>query len=202
MAIKIFLSPSDQVENTYATGVTNEGDQMGLLAELLEQRLIKKGFAVKRLHKYSMKYKVATADSWGADLYVPLHSNACDGTVGGTRIFYWSKDSAGYKAGLAIYNRLAPVTPGTSDAMKQDQTLYEIRMPKAPTAYVECEFHDNKDLALWIQDHLPEIADAICAGICDYYGVPYEERFSVCLGTFETKADAEKFIKSMVIKEG
>ena len=28
MAKKIFLSPSDQVENTYATGVTNEGDQM------------------------------------------------------------------------------------------------------------------------------------------------------------------------------
>lgn len=202
MAIKIFLSPSDQVENTYATGVTNEGDQMGLLAELLEQRLVKKGFAVKRLHKYSMQYKVATADSWGADLYIPLHSNACNGTVGGTRIFYWSKESAGYKAGLAIFNRLAPLTPGTSDRMSQDQTLYEIRMPKAPTAYIETEFHDNKDLAIWIQDHLPEIADAICAGICDYYGVPYEERFSVCLGTFETKAAAEKFISSMVIKEG
>jgi len=202
MTKKIFLSPSDQVENTYATGVTNEGDQMGLLAELLEQRLVKKGFAVKRMHKYSMQYKVATADSWGADLYVPLHSNACNGTVGGTRIFYWSKESAGYKAGLAIFNRLAPLTPGTSDRMSQDQTLYEIKMPKAPTAYIETEFHDNKAQAIWIQDHLPEIADAICAGICDYYGVPYEERFSVCLGTFESRAAAEKFIKGMTIKEG
>ena len=202
MAVKIFLSPSNQFANSYATGVTNEGEQMGLLAKLLEERLIKKGFAVKTLHDYSMQYKVATADSWGADLYVPLHSNACNGTVGGTRIFYWSKESAGYKAGLAIFNRLAPLTPGTSDAMKQDQTLYEIRMPKAPTAYVECEFHDNKDLAVWIQDHLPEIANAICAGICDYYGVPYEEKFSVCLGTFESRAAAEKFIKGMTIKEG
>ena len=94
------------------------------------------------------------------------------------------------------------LTAGTSVAMKQDQTLYEIRMPKAPTAYVECEFHDNKDLAVWIQDHLPEIADMICAGICDYYGVPYEEKFSVCLGTFESRAAAEKFIKGMTIKEG
>lgn len=202
MAKKIFLSPSNQFGNIYASGSTNEGEQMGLLAQLLEERLISRGFAVKRLHDYSMEYKCKTADSWGADLYIPLHSNAYNGEVGGTRIFYWDKGGAGYQAGLAIYNRLAPFTPGTSDGMKQDQTLYEIKMPKAPTAYVECEFHDNKELALWIQDHLPEIADAICAGICDYYGVPYEERFSVCLGTFETKAAAEKFIKSMVIKEG
>lgn len=201
MAKKIFLSPSNQFGNKYASGSTNEGEQMGLLAQLVEERLISRGFAVKTLHDYSMQYKVQTADSWGADLYVPLHTNAYNGSVGGTRIFYWDKGGAGYQAGLAIYNRLAPFTPGTSDGMRQDPSLYEIRMPSAPTAYIEVEFHDNKQQALWIQDHLPEIADRICQGICDYYGVLYSSRYSVCLGSYDSRSEAEKAIKSITIRE-
>lgn len=201
MAKKIFLSPSDQFGNMYAVGDTNEGTQMGILASLLEEKLVKRGFAVKRIHDAGKAYKVATADSWGADLYVCLHSNACDKKTAGTRIFYWSKAGEGYKAGLKIFNRLAPFTPGTSDGMKQDQSLYEIRNPKAPTVYIECEFHDVPKIAEWIIDQLPEIADKIAAGICDYYSVPYGGRYSVCFGYFDTKADAQAAVDSIKIKE-
>ena len=200
MAKKIFLSPSNQFGNKYAGGATDEGTQMGLLAQLLEERLVRMGFAVKRLHDYTMSYKVATADSWGADLYVCLHSNAYNGSIGGTRIFYWSKDGAGYKAGLKVFDKLAPFTPGTSDAMKQDQSLYEVRCPKAPTVYVEVEFHDVQKYATWIVDHLPEIADKICDGICEYFGIP-RGRFSVCFGPFESKAEAQRIINNCMIKE-
>lgn len=201
MAKKIFLSPSDQMGNTYAAGNTNEGEQMGKLAKLVSDKLLARGFLVKTLHKETMAYKVATADSWGADLYVCLHTNAYNKSVGGTRIFYWAKTSGGYMAGLKIYNYLAPLTPGTSDAMKQDQTLYEIRNPAAPVVYVEVEFHDVATYAKWIVGHLEEIADAICHGICDYYGVPFSSRYSVCLGSYSTKAEAEKVIKNITIKE-
>lgn len=201
MAYKIFLSPSNQFSNPYATGDTNEGEQMGRLAKLVEERLIKRGFAVKTLHDVPMAHKVATADSWGADLYVPLHSNAFNGKVGGTRIFYWSKGGAGYNAGLAIYNRLAPVTPGTSDGMQQDPTLYEIKYPQAPAAYVEVEFHDNRDLANWILNNLDKIADAIAVGICDYFNVPQAFRYTVCIGTYDSRAAAEAAIAGITIKE-
>lgn len=201
MAYKIFLSPSNQFSNPYATGDTNEGEQMGRLAKLVEERLIKRGFAVKTLHDVPMAHKVATADSWGADLYVPLHSNAFNGKVGGTRIFYWSKGGAGYNAGLAIYNRLAPLTPGTSDGMKQDPALYEIKYPQAPTVYVEVEFHDNLGLAQWILNNLDKIADAIAAGICDYFNVPQTSRYTVCIGTYDSRAAAEAAISGITIKE-
>lgn len=202
MAVKkIFLSPSEQFANAYASGGTNEGAQMGMLAELVEERLKTRGFLVKTLHRETMAYKVATADSWGADLYICLHSNAYDRKTGGTRIFYWSKSSAGYKAGLKIFDRLAPLTPGTSDAMKQDQSLYEIRNPEAPVVYVEVEFHDVAAYAKWIIEHLPEIADAIVRGICDYYGVTYSSKYSVCLGHYSTRAEAENALKNISIKE-
>ena len=197
---KIFLSPSEQFGNKYTGCDTNEGEQMGLLGQLLQQRLNKAGFQTQLMHDYRMADKVMAADAWGADLYVCLHSNAGGGN--GTHIFYWSKSSKGYTCGLKIFEQLAPITPGTNDRMIQEQTFYEIKNPKAPTVYIETEFHDNKQLALWIVDHLPEMADRICAGICQYYGVPFPGRkFSVCIGTYESEEAASAAAKSVRIIE-
>jgi N-acetylmuramoyl-L-alanine amidase len=200
MAIKIFISPSDQFGNKYTGIDTTEGEQMGLLGQLLEARLKKAGFETKLMHRYTMAEKVAVANSWDADLYVCLHSNAGGGN--GTHIFYWNKSSKGYSAGLKIFDQLAPITPGTNDRMIQEQTFYEIKYPNAPTVYIETEFHDRKDLALWIVDHLPEMADRICAGICQFYGVPIPGRkFSVCIGTYESEEAASAAAKSVRVIE-
>ena len=51
--------------------------------------------------------------------------------------------------------------------------LYEVRVPKAPTAYIETDFHDVPSVAEWIIAHTQECGEAICHGICDYFGVPY-----------------------------
>ena len=57
-----------------------------------------------------------------------------------------------------------------------DASLYEVRVPSAPTAYVECEFHDNATTAKWIVEHTVDIGEAIARGICDYFGVTYKEK--------------------------
>ena len=200
MAVKIFLSPSEQFGNRYTGVDTTEGEQMGLLGKLVDEKLRKAGFETRLMHQYTMAEKVKAADAWGADLYVCMHSNAGGGN--GTHIFYWSKASKGYAAGLKIFEQLAHITPGTNDKMIQEQTFYEIRYPNAPVVYIETEFHDNKQLALWIVDHLPEIADKITAGVCQYYGVPVPGRkFSVCIGTYESEEAASAAAKSVRIIE-
>ena len=171
---KIFLSPSNQFANAYAYGGTNEGKQMGIVAQLLKTSLERCGFSVYLMHDESMATKVAKADSWGADLYVPIHSNACNKEVAGTRMFCWSKPGKGYDACLAIFNFLAPLTPGTSESIKVDQTLYEIKNPAAPVAYIEVDFHDVESVAKWIIEHTADIAEAICKGICKYFGITYK----------------------------
>ena len=170
---KVFLSPSNQFANSYAYGNTNEGKQMGIVANLLKKALERNKIQVMLMHDQSMSEKVKTANNWGADLYIPIHSNACNGSVSGTRMFCWAIPGSGYDACLAIYRYLAPLTPGDSESIKVDKTLYEIKYPYAPVAYIETDFHDVPSVAKWIIEHTADIAEAICKGICSYFSMQY-----------------------------
>lgn len=171
---KVFLSPSNQFANRYAAGNTNEGKMMGVVANLLKKALERNGMQVMLMHDQSMADKCKTANSWGADVYIPIHSNACNGSVAGTRMFCWSKPGRGYDLCMDIFRYLAPLTPGTSESIKVDPTLYEVRYPYAPVAYVETDFHDVPEVATWIINHTADIAEAICKGVCDYFAIQYK----------------------------
>ena len=173
---KVFLSPSNQYDNRYAYGDTTEGVQCGKIAEACKVALERSGVTVKLMHDESMQEKCAASNAFGADLHVPIHTNAFNGTVSGTRMFYYAEGGEGQKACKAIFNRLAPVTPGTSENIQADASLYEVRVPAAPTAYIECEFHDNPEAAKWIVENTGLIGETIARGICDYFGVTFREK--------------------------
>lgn len=173
MAKKIFLSPSNQTDNIYAAGNTTEAIQCGRIAVAAEAALKRCGFEVMRMHYYTMAQKVAQANSWGADLYIPIHTNAYNGKVTGTRMFSYDTSGAGYKAAKAIFNVLSPLTPGTSESLTAYPGLYEIKYADAPVAYVEADFHDVASVASWIVAHVVDVGEAICKGVCNYYDVKY-----------------------------
>lgn len=173
---KVFLSPSNQYDNRYAYGDTTEGVQCGKIAEACRAALERSGVTVKLMHDESMQEKCAASNAFGADLHVPIHTNAFNGTVSGTRMFYYAEGGEGQKACQAIFARLAPVTPGTSENIRADASLYEVRVPAAPTAYIECEFHDNPTASKWIVENTGLIGENIAQGICDYFGVAFREK--------------------------
>lgn len=208
MAKKIFLSPSNQDKNTYAYGNTTEDVQCGKIAKACEVALKRCGFEVKVEQYDTMQNRVAHSDAWGADLHVPIHTNAFNGIVGGTRIFYYAPNTEGHKAAQAVFDALKAMTPGTSDACQQNNSLYENKTPKAPSVYVEAEFHDVAKYAMWIIDHTTEIGEAICEGICAHFGVAYKEPtvekptekkviYRVQVGAFGVKANAEAYVKRL-----
>ena len=174
---KIFLSPSNQTGNKYASGNTNESVQCGLIAQSAEKALVRCGFHTKLMHRYEMGDKVKTANEWGADLYIPIHTNAYNGKVSGTRIFCYSenKTSNGYKACKAMLDVLSPFTLGTSDSWQARPGLYEVAKPSAPTVYIEVDFHDVPKVAEWIIANTSAIGEKICEGVCKYFNVPYVE---------------------------
>lgn len=205
---KIYLSPSDQVENRYAYGGTNENDQCERIADATEKALERCGFAVKNNKKSSMKDRVSESNKWGADLHVAIHTNAFNKKVTGTRLFCYSKTGPGYKACQSIFKFLAPLTPGTSENIKVDKTLYETRKTNMATVYLEIDFHDVKAIAQWIIEHVEEIGEAIAEGICDYFKVEYKEPepivevkpvnesetlYLVQVGAFKSKEKAEAY---------
>lgn len=173
MAKKIYLSPSDQTSNKYAAGNTNEEKQCERIADACAVALKRCGFEVKNNKTSSMEARVSESNKWGADLHVPIHTNAFNKKTTGTRLFCWDKTGKGYKACKAIFNALAPLTPGTSENISVDTTLYEVRNATAPTTYIEVDFHDVADVAKWIIENVEHIGEAIAKGICNYFGVKY-----------------------------
>lgn len=189
MAKKIFLSPSNQDKNTYSYGNTTEDVQCGKIAKACEAALKRCGFEVKLEQYDTMQNRVAHSNAWGADLHVPIHTNAFNEKVGGTRIFYYKEGSEGHLASQKVFDALKALTPGMSDACQRNANLYEVNRPNAPSVYVEAEFHDVPEYAKWIIDNTTVIGEAICKGICEYFGVKYktaeeEKYYRVQTGAF------------------
>ena len=210
---KVFLSPSNQYDNRYAYGDTTEGVQCGKIAEACRAALERSGVTVKLMHDESMQEKCAASNAFGADLHVPIHTNAFNGTVSGTRMFCFNSNGEGMRACQSIFARLAPVTPGTSENIRVDASLYEVRVPAAPTAYIECEFHDNPTASQWIVENTGLIGETIARGICDYFGVTFQEKeqpkpvepekpatdklYRVQVGAFAVRENAERMLQRL-----
>lgn len=202
---KVFLSPSNQYDNRYAYGDTTEGVQCGKIAESCKVALERSGVIVKLMHDESMQEKCRASNAFGSDLHVPIHTNAFNGKVTGTRMFCFNNSGEGMKACKAIFARVAPLSPGTSENIQVNPKLYEVRVPKAPTAYLECEFHDNVEAAKWIVEHTTLLGETIAKGICDYFGVVFKEPeqpkpstgdglYRVQVGAFSVRENAEKML--------
>ena len=95
MSKKIYLSPSNQDGNMYAHGSTNEMEQCNRIADCAKVALERCGFTVKKAPKgQAMKTSISESNSWGADLHIPIHTNACTntgtGTAGGTLVLVYN----------------------------------------------------------------------------------------------------------------
>lgn len=211
MAKKIYFSPSDQTKNTYAVGNTNEAAECRQIALYAVEAATRCGFEAKANvtagGDAGMETRVKESNAWGADLHIPIHTNAFNGEVMGTRLFVYSKDGEGYQAATDVMAALAPITPGESDSITVKH-FYEVHAADSPTVYVEVGFHDSKTEAQWIIDHKQEIAEAIVKGCCNHFGVKYiapaeeaEEQpepvstntlYRVQVGAFAVKANAER----------
>lgn len=205
MRHKVYVSPSSQVENTYAVGNTNEAVQCRRIASALVDALIRCGIdAMTNIEDgVSMYDRVKESNAFGADLHVPIHTNAFNALLRGTRMFCLDLKGKGYQASKAILDELAPVVPGDSDGIKSAE-YYEIVNSKAPCAYVEAAFHDHPEQAAWIISHTDPIAEAICKGICKYFGVEYREKevekipiYRVQVGAFFERKFAENLVDAL-----
>ena len=181
--MKVYLSPSGQYANTYSYGNTTEKEQCTKIALACQAALQRCGIEALCEPDVEFYQRIANADAAGVDLYVPIHTNAFNGQTTGTRMFYYSVLSKGFKACKAIFPYVDELCPGTSSNIKSNPGLIELKKPKAPGAYVECDFHDVPKIAKFIIEHTTEIGEAIAHGICDYFGVKYFINESVSQNT-------------------
>ena len=210
MAKKIYISPSNQEANLYATGGTNEKEQCHKIARACYNYLKTKGFNVKCTYNDNMYERVSESNAFGADIHLAIHTNATvnHNVTGGTQILLYSLAGERKKVGEAVLNRLAPVTPGKSaEKLIEKPSFYEVNSAKGITVYCECEFHDTKEGSDFIIKNTKLIGEAIAKGICDYYGISVEDNtktdenkktlYTVQVGAFSNKNNAEKYVEQL-----
>ena len=171
--MKIYLSPSAQPANNYAAGDTNEQAQCNRIAEAAKSALERCGFAVRKAPEgQGYKDSVAESNAWGADLHIPIHTNAGGGA--GTVVFVHGGTAKQMQYAKPIYDEVQAASPGTTDyGVRVNSGLYELGYTTGTAVYVECEFHDRADLAAWIIEHTTELGEAIARGVCKGAGVTY-----------------------------
>lgn len=174
--IKVFVSPSNQYANIYSAGDTNEMIQCNKIAAVVERCLLEHGFEVMRAPQGQDMYDtIDQSNEWGADLHLPIHTNALNYSyTGGTMIMvYDMTDSENVKAAREILDSLSPITPGPDYSLIVRKDLHELSDINAMSVYVECEYHDTAEGATFIINNIEPIGEAIAKGVCNYYGVEW-----------------------------
>lgn len=171
--MKVYLSRSTQPANSYAAGDTNEQVQCNRIAEAAKTALERCGFTVRKAPEgQGYKDSVAESNAWGAELHIPIHTNAGGGA--GTVVFVHGGTAKQMQYAKPIYDEVQAISPGTTNyGVRVNSGLYELGYTTATAVYVECEFHDRADLAAWIIEHTTELGEAIARGVCKGAGVTY-----------------------------
>lgn len=174
----IYLSPSTQEKNFYVNGGTEE-EWMNRLADALEPYLTASGIRFTRNTPYMTAGSSIRASNAGQyDLHLALHSNAApEGLYGqrrGILVFYYPGSIQGQAAARLIANGLKDIYPLPNDVRAEPTTtIGEVRLPHAPSVFLELGFHDNRDDAVWIKGNLEAIARNLALSLTEFFGVPF-----------------------------
>lgn len=185
MAIKIYIDQGHNPQNPNAGAEGNglrEQDivfRIGiLLADLLranpnfEVRLSRPTAEsqIGTSNTTSLRMRVDDANSWGADYFISLHTNASDiPSATGIEAFAFSRPSAAFSLGEDILAALSAATGLSNRGMKVRSGLYVLRKTVMPSILVELGFITNPNDARLMSQQPELFAQGIYNGILDYF---------------------------------
>lgn len=171
--VSVFLSPSDQLANTYAYGNTNESVVCQQISNLLEDKLNQLGVIVDS--DSNMYNAVDRSNKMRPDLHLAIHTNASLGhNVRGVRVFYYPGSEYGKTYAEKFFRALSSLYEGRH-AIKEYGALYELRNTVSPAVYLELDFHDTVDGAKWLINNKELIANTLCNVIADIFQLSSED---------------------------
>lgn len=184
MAIKIYI---DQGHNPNPPNTGAEGNglreqdityEVGVrLAELLRQngnfdvRLSRptRETQLGNSNASSLRARVVDANSWGADYFVSIHTNASvQRSANGTEVLVYSQPSTSSNLAEDILRELTEITGLASRGVKSRPGLYVLRKTTMPAVLVELGFISNPSDAARMRDNPGLFARGIYEGILDF----------------------------------
>ncbi|MBQ9163019.1 MAG: N-acetylmuramoyl-L-alanine amidase [Clostridia bacterium] len=187
MAIKIYIDQGHNPQNPNAGAEGNglrEQDIVYRIGIELAQLLRRSGNYDVRLSRptadvvlgtsnsTSLRRRVDDANSWGADYFISLHTNASDNpSASGTEAFAYARGTPAFELGEDIVEGISDVTGLADRGMKVRPSLYVLKRTAMPAVLVELGFITSPtDSAL--MNNSPELfADGVYRGIVEYTGL-------------------------------
>lgn len=187
MPYKVYLAPSNQTNNLYWGGDTNEAVVCQDIAKRVERELKANGLEVTTgKHAQSLAEKATEAKKLNCDIYVAIHSNAAGaagkGKARGTEVWFYTGSKEGKKLAQAVYDPVEALV-GNGRGLKSNKTYQDLKNPVMPSIILEIAFHDNKQDAAFVLEHKTAISNAIAEGICKYFGMKYKGTSPASPGT-------------------
>ena len=121
----------------------------------------------------SLSERVREANSWGADVFLSLHTNAApNSSASGSEALIYSKSSS-VALGLAedILQKMTEVTGLRNRGVLERPGLYVLRKTSMPAVLVEMGFISNRYDAELMAYSPGLFAEGIYRGILKYYGL-------------------------------
>ena len=187
MAIKIYIDQGHNPQNPNAGAEGNglrEQDIVYNVGIELAERLRANGNFDVRLSRptadtvigtsntTSLRLRVADANSWGADYFISLHTNAAvSPSATGSEAFAFSAPSAAFSLGEDILEGLNQTTGLRNRGMQVRTNLYVLRKTAMPAVLVELGFITNPNDASLMNTRPDLFAEGIYQGIVEYTGV-------------------------------
>ena len=154
--MKVYLSPSNQPRNMCALGHSEKVHCEELVQRMIPL-LIQRGIEYK-VKSPSASLSGAEAKAWGADLYLPLHTNAYNRSTRGSRFGYADGRTDSMKACQIFRDNFKRIYPFPDKVKTAVYNFAEARNPHCPSVYCETIFHDALADAQWFHDNMDRIA--------------------------------------------
>lgn len=219
--VKIYLSPSRQPGNLYATGNTNEEKEMVKLSKRIKNILDEEYFCETHLATLSLDIgaegRPKEAKEKNCDIYLAIHSNAGGkGKASGAVALYHPKrpDSKLLAEYLVMeLNSICPIKSNRSEDLVDGMAAFqgkgygEIRVPAKlgmTPVLMETNFHDHPAISEWMTINTETMARAYVKALVRFLGLPVstqaaetvkeedsEKLYRVQVGAFRKKENAE-----------
>ena len=120
----------------------------------------------------SLSTRTNQANTWGADLFVSLHTNASlDTSANGAESLVYRIPSTAAEIARSIQSSLTSLTGLRNRGVVARPGLYVLRKTKMPAVLVEMGFLSNPSEAALLNQNPGLFAEGIYQGIVAYYGV-------------------------------
>lgn len=215
--VKIYLSPSNQPNNSYCVGDTNEKIQMEAVAAKVKAILDSEydcETVMATLNKgIGLNERALEAKNKGCSVYLAIHSNAGGaGKASGAVAFHHPGNATSKALATAVVKELGaicPVKSNRSAAVVDGSGYGEIRNPEKQgliPVLAETDFHDNPNTAQWMINNKDAIARAYVNALVSSLGIVKKvtsipsaggKLYRVQVGAYSVKDNADNMLRKL-----